>query len=360
MDDVGFGASSSYGCQTVINHVNLITEEIWDHLNRIVAAHGLEVLGVAPDAPMEARCDSYVVETHVEHPRDVRLLRDRVLNSFTLACKAWEAHDLGSYGVPGWRQKTHLIITVTNGYLTIQSAKKRAKHPELVLDFFSLCYTRIRKCVEILDALRVVDPTSVWISRLEKAIEQFHTQIKLVHRRVMEGEKIPNAEKLLSLHAEPTRWIRKGKSMPKEVELGVPVAVIENQHRLILGWEIMWTESDVDMTVPIVDKYTEWFPSLESISFDRGYGSVPNFETLSSRGVQVILPKKGYKNKEERARESTCDRNGVSMRRLNPALTGWDSMGGGPGFGPKGARQDLCAVWVQVWWPQTFVGLGGY
>ena len=234
-DDSGFGPESSYRCQTVIHNVNRITEPMWAHLNRMIVDHGLAVIEVAPDAPIEARCDSYVVETHVKHPHDVRLLRDSVLNALNLACKAWEAHDLGAHGGPGWRQRPHLMSTLKNGYLAIQTCKKRAKHPELVLDFFALCSARIRKCVRILNALQSMDPTSVWIPRLEKAISQFHAQVSLVHRRVMENEQIPTAEKLLSLPAAHTRWIRKGKSRPNEVELGVPVAVIEHQERLILG-----------------------------------------------------------------------------------------------------------------------------
>lgn len=76
--------------------------------------------------------------------------------------------------------------------------------------------------------------------------------------------------------------------------------MIENQCRLIMGWEIMWTESGVEMAVLIVDKYTAQFPNSESTSFDRGYWSAPNFEASDSRDVQVVLPKKGYKNKTER------------------------------------------------------------
>jgi len=61
-DDSDFGNSSSYRSQTIIHNVSRITEEIWAHLNAIIFAHGFEGFGVAPDAPIEARCDSYVVE----------------------------------------------------------------------------------------------------------------------------------------------------------------------------------------------------------------------------------------------------------------------------------------------------------
>ena len=80
---------------------------------------------------------------------------------------------------------------------------------------------------------------------------------------MIEGEKIPNAEKLLSLHAEHTRWIVKGKAMPNQVELGVPVAITQCQHGLILGWEIMWTQSDVDMTIEIATSIGQSLKTLD-------------------------------------------------------------------------------------------------
>ncbi len=218
----------------------------------MIVDHGLEVFGVASDAPLEARTDSYVVETHVETPHDVRLLRDSIILAMQLASRAWEAFNLGAYDIAGWRQLKHLIITVNNAYLEINTTKKRETNPELVLAFF--CYYRIQKCILVLDKIKELDPSSSRIAPLEKAIEQFNRLVDLVHRRVIEGEKIPNAEKLLSLHAEHTRWIVKGKAMPNQVELGVPVAITQCQHGLILGWDIIWTQSDVDMTIEIATK----------------------------------------------------------------------------------------------------------
>jgi len=181
----------------------------------------------------------------------------------------------------------------------------------------------------------------------------------LVHRRVIEGEQIPSAKKLLSLHAEHTRWICKGKSFPNEVELGVPVAVIETRHRLIIGWEIMWTESDVEMAVPIVDKYTALFPNLASISFDRGYWSVANFEALRSRELEVILPRKGYKNKEEQVRESAEEFRQKRRRhaQVEFCINGLEQHGGAR-IRTKGARQDLRGRSGAVWWRPICVGLG--
>jgi len=51
--------------------------------------------------------------------------------------------------------------------------------------------------VLVLNAIQALDPSSVWISRLEQVVAQFHTLVDLLHRRVIEGEQIPSAKKLL-------------------------------------------------------------------------------------------------------------------------------------------------------------------
>ncbi len=37
----------------------------------------------------------------------------------------------------------------------------------------------------------------------------------------------------------------------------------ECQHGLILGWEIMWTQSDVEMTIEIATKYRQSLKTLD-------------------------------------------------------------------------------------------------
>ncbi|MXW13694.1 MAG: hypothetical protein F4X61_07320 [Rhodothermaceae bacterium] len=100
----------------------------------------------------------------------------------------------------------------------------------------------------------------------------------------------------------------------------------------------MWTESDGDMAVPIVDQYPAQFPNLASISFDRGYWSVPNFEALHSREIQVILPKKGYKNKGEHERESADEFRQKRRRhaQVESCINGLEQHGGGPHSDQRG------------------------
>ena len=136
-DAFDFDGTPKYTQQTVVNHVALVTEKMWSKIHQIIVKHGHEIFGVAPDAPLEVRCDSYVVESHIETPHDVRILRDSVLKSMRIAFQAFEKLGLATYDdITGWRQIQHLRMTLGNVYLAIHTSQKRAKYLELILVFF--------------------------------------------------------------------------------------------------------------------------------------------------------------------------------------------------------------------------------
>ena len=124
-----------------------------------------------------------------------------------------------------------------------------------------------------------------------------------IRRRILGGEKIPHAEKVFSIHKPHTRWISKGKA-GVVAELGLPVAVVEDEYQFILSHHIMWEGSDTDVAVPIIDAVQEVFPSFNACSFDRGFHSKKNREELDARLAVNALPKKGKLNQADRVRES--------------------------------------------------------
>ena len=65
----------------------------------------------------------------------------------------------------------------------------------------------------------------------------------------------------------------------------------------------MWTGSDVDFAVPLVEITKELFPDFCSMSFDRGFHSPANRTRLDELLVDNVLPRKGRLSKAERERE---------------------------------------------------------
>ncbi len=131
-----------------------------------------------------------------------------------------------------------------------------------------------------------------------------HKLLDQVARRLVQEEKIPPEEKIYSLHAPYTRWIKKGKHGSKEVELGVPVSIVESTSRLIMMWKILWTGEDVDVAVDLARECVESYPNMISMSFDRGFSSADNTEELDTVLDHAVMPKRGTLKQADQERES--------------------------------------------------------
>ena len=66
-------------------------------------------------------------------------------------------------------------------------------------------------------------------------------------------------------------------------ELGLPVALVEDEYQFILAHHILWEGSDTEVAVPIIDAVQEVFPSFNACSFDRGFHSKKNRQELDAR-----------------------------------------------------------------------------
>ncbi len=118
-----FAKKVYYSTQSVIDNVSLITEEIWVKENQLVVEFGHEILGISSSDPIETRCDSYMVESHVWFPMDVRLLLDAVLYYLLWAMRAWSVFDLHAYGITGWRQFCYLRDSLKKAHRRVDTAK---------------------------------------------------------------------------------------------------------------------------------------------------------------------------------------------------------------------------------------------
>ena len=126
------------------------------------------------------------------------------------------------------------------------------------------------------------------LQHIEKFIEHADTQINQTERRVINGEKIPHTEKTFSLFEPHTEWICKGK-IGVPVELGLRICIVEDQHQFILHHEVMQKQVDQQIALPITKEVKKLFPSICSMSFDKGYFSNDN-RTNISEIIKTSLP----------------------------------------------------------------------
>ena len=73
-----------YGLQTLRDNVTLLTESMLQEINKVVVDAGHDVVEKKETDTLKARCDSFVVETHVEYPTDAAMLFDSLRKTIVL------------------------------------------------------------------------------------------------------------------------------------------------------------------------------------------------------------------------------------------------------------------------------------
>lgn len=271
----------------------MLTPELLYELNTeiVKAGHKLVQKG---DLNLHGRCDSFVVETNVHFPTDISLLYDALNSAIRLTALVCKNNN-----VPGWRQYSYNIKTIKRACRKAQQSKRGIvqRKEQRIIDahstYIKLATDYIVKIVATL--LRL--PDSVACDQIKSLLNHATRQIDQINRRVINGEVIPSLEKVYSIHQPHTEWINKGKP-GGQIELGLKVCVLEDQHQFILGYRVMENECDADIAGLIVKKTQKNFSSLSSCSFDKGFYSDKNEKELATLLDRVVMSKKGKLSKK--------------------------------------------------------------
>ncbi|MBW7899401.1 hypothetical protein B188_28590 [Candidatus Brocadiaceae bacterium B188] len=91
------------------------------------------------------------------------------------------------------------------------------------------------------------------------------------------------------------------------------ILVASDQWGFIIEHQVVERQADVLLSIPLAERLLNRFgdDAIEIISFDKGFYKRENKELLKLYIPEVIMPKKGKKNQEERAGES-----GKTFQRL--------------------------------------------
>jgi IS5 family transposase len=146
---------------------------------------------------------------------------------------------------------------------------------------------------------RLTETLETFIPRVEQAVEQ-------TVRRVFQEEKVPAAEKIVSLFEPHTAIIRRQKA-GKPVEFGRKVWLDEVDGGILTRWSVLeGNPADSEQWEPAIDHHIAVFGKPPYLaSGDRGLYSPDNEANAKKKGVQrVILPKRGRKSEKRRQYEA--------------------------------------------------------
>jgi transposase, IS5 family len=289
---------------TLIRWAKLIGPKTLEGLNERVVALAFER---KVTRGRKLRTDATVVETNICHPTDSGLLNDgiKVLGRLMGKAKA-VLEGSGENFRNRTRSAKRLARSIAEG------ARRRGEEAKEVSKvtyerLLGVARASLKQASKVQQMLRSQEARLS--GRLADELERFEGLLERVveqtERRVLSGESVTAAEKLVSLFEEHTAIIARGKAA-KKTEFGRKVWLSEVEGGIVTGYRILeGNPADEKQLLPTLEDHLRLFggpPVL--VAADRGVYSSANEQSARAMGVRrVALPKKGAKDAERQRHE---------------------------------------------------------
>jgi transposase, IS5 family len=326
MMQVGEWGTESFQWQRIQANLCRLTPETVEEITHLIVGEGHRL---EPEAATFVRGDSFVCETNVHYPTESSLILDGLKKILGVAPKLAEL-----IGFSGWRQSASLYRKAKTAARQLSHLKKGGKNYQAKLqagyeELFRMTDLVLPRVQEMLDVALDELPLGADGLPVGEAVSLCH-QLTYWHavtehvvstawRRVMEGETVPNCDKLFSLFEPDTELIKRGKA-GKPNEFGHQVLVIEDAAGYICHFQVMGREEDdrdvLISAMQILQKRLNY--RIRRASFDRGFHSDENQRQLSELLEHPCLPKPGKIQGAKQAEQATVEFR--QARRWHPGI----------------------------------------
>ena len=142
------------------------------------------------------------------------------------------------------------------------------------------------------------------LARMDQVLEQLPKARQQARQRILAGELVPNAEKILSLYEQDVHVIVRKKA-GAEVEFGNTLLLGENPQGVIIDWELFQDRApaDTDLLPRSLGRMEEAYgEELKAVGADRGFDSQTNQIGLAEDGIYNAVCPRSPRLLKERAR----------------------------------------------------------
>lgn len=290
-----------------------LTPQTLKAINELVVRAAVE-LGLEDGAML--RVDTTVVQTDIHHPTDNTLLWDVVRVVTRLVGRL--ANALKLRGIKGFRNRTR---SARRRMYEIQRMTTRQRHEQQLGTYSALIGIAeevVGNARAALERTRGMSGRDVFaamaLEELRKEIEHFcglgSRVIDQARRRVLDGEQVPNDQKIYSIFEPHTDLIKRGK-VRTPVEFGHKVFLAESAQGLITQYKVLnGNPPDEIHVAPSLRRHKQAFARVpELYGTDRGFFNEQNLASCKHVGVKVVcIPQRGGKRTTEReAYEKSAD-----------------------------------------------------
>jgi IS5 family transposase len=281
--------------------IKAIGEDTWSTINDLLV-HYARTKKIEKGKAL--RMDTTVIETNISYPVDARLLWDsiRVLTRIMEACLQVMPERTFNFAKRTRRsKKLCYAIVMTKGPHAAMRRKKLYRQLLKVAHEVVTMATSCREQVIMSTHCKDLDCYAALDHYLKLACKV----IDQCERRVLKGETVPVAEKIVSLFEDHTDIIKRGKSQ-SPTEFGHKVLFATGKSGLITHYETFrGNPSDSGMVTEVLSAHhTQYGRAPHSLSGDRRFFSAANEQIAYGSGVQsVCINKPGYRSKARKELE---------------------------------------------------------
>lgn len=271
---------------SLCSNIKSISAETWEAINRILMANA-EDRGI--EKGREARMDCTVVASNIHAPTDSSLLYDGVRVITRLLNKAREG--LQGIHVPF----TDHTRRAKRRMLGVENAKNEKARKRPYQDLLKVTKKTVRYGQTLLDKIKVdssLGPEEALLAlsiqqELEGCLELTNRVIDQTERRVLQGEKVPAEEKVVSLFEPHTDIIVKDR---RDTFFGHKVCLSTGHSGLITDCVITkGNPADSSLTIDMLDRQNSVFGRYPlKVALDGGFASKPNLKAAKGKGIKDV------------------------------------------------------------------------
>jgi len=266
-------------------NIKAIDAETWEQINtalvKVAMKRGL-------DTGRKVRIDTTTVESLMHHPTDSSLLWDgiRVLTRLMRNMRA----DFPKVSFP-FHNRTRVCKRLC---LEISNAKTKKVREASYRRLLGYAQEAVQYGVGAAKASRTAareasEPLQLNIcaAEIEHYVALVRKVIDQTKRRVLKDEKVPAADKIVSIFEEHSDIIEKGG---RETEFGHKVCLTIGDSNLILDCEILeGNPADAEIFIDSLKAFRRKYRKVpNAVATDKGFGSAANAEDAREMGVESL------------------------------------------------------------------------
>src|ERR1700674_1598380 len=301
---------TEFYCQPVPKHhafnraFHRLTPETVKAINELVVNAAVD-LGLEDGNRL--RVDTTVVQTDIHHPTDNTLLWNVERVATLLVGRLKKAVQKRIRGFHNRKRVARRRMQEIQRMKPTERHERQTKKYRELIGVTEEVVTGARKVVEQTKKARSKNPApEMAIPELRKEIEHYcklgDRVIDQARRRVLEGEQVPNAEKIYSIFEAHTDLIKRGK-VQTPLEFGHKVLLAESARGLITQYEVLeGNPSDERHVGSSLERHKDVFGRAPDLyGADRGFFSERNLMLCQQAGVNVAcIPQSGGKKAPQR------------------------------------------------------------